>query len=134
MAPSPRASQTEQTGALDAPLWRRDHNGDATLSTCPSTGEQASPPAAPQTIDNEGGFVKLTKLESLVGFPVNANVAFSKVLSHARLVAAKIRPQPPGAQPDLYQVVDGRHWFGGREILGWWMRKPAGNTGAWAFV
>jgi len=60
------------------------------LDPVPSRAEAiVSPLLAPQTIDNEGGSVKLTKLESLVD-SVNANGGEKVADPPARLVAAQI--------------------------------------------
>ncbi|APD47013.1 major capsid protein [Synechococcus sp. SynAce01] len=116
--PESRASQTEQkVRSMRLTLEAAIINGDATFDPRAFNGlSKRLPPAAPQTIDNEGGSVKLTKLESLVD-SVNANGG-EKVLITSKAGRRQISTASRQVlSADLYQVVDGRHWFEDVEIL-----------------
>jgi len=112
-----RASQTEQkVRSMRLTLEAAIINGDATFDPRAFDGlSKRLLPAGPQTIDNDGGTVKLTKLEELVD-SVNASGG-EKVLITSKAGRRQISHASREAGGDLYQVMDGRHWFEDTEIL-----------------
>lgn len=112
-----RASQTEQkVRSMRMTLEAAIINGDASFDPRAFNGlSKRLVPDGPRTIDNDGGTVKLTRLESLVD-SVNANGG-EKVLLTSKAGRRQISHASREAGGDLYQVIDGRHWFEDSEIL-----------------
>jgi hypothetical protein len=115
--PEARASQTEQkVRSMRLTLEAAVINGDATFDPRAFNGlSKRLPPGGPQTIDNLGGTVKLTKLEALSD-SVNANGG-EKVLITSKAGRRQISTACRDVGGDLYQVIDGRHFFEDTEIL-----------------
>jgi hypothetical protein len=112
-----RASQTEQkVRSMRMTLEAAIINGDASFDPRAFNGlSKRLFPDGPRTIDNDGVTVKLTRLESLVD-SVNANGG-EKVLLTSKAGRRQISAACRAAGGDLYQVMDGRHWFEDTEIL-----------------
>ncbi|MGL6133567.1 MAG: major capsid protein [Prochlorococcaceae cyanobacterium] len=115
--PEARASQTEQkVRSMRLTLEAAIINGDASFDPRAFDGlSKRLEPGGPQTIDNGGGTVNLTRLEALVD-SVNANGG-EKVLITSKPGRRQISHASREAGGDLYQVIDGRHWFEDTEIL-----------------
>jgi hypothetical protein len=112
-----RASQSEQkVRSMRLTLEAAIINGDASFDPRAFNGlSKRLEPGSPRTLDNEGGTVKLTKLEALVD-SVIANGG-EKVLITSKAGRRQISHASRQAGGDLYQVIDGRHWFEDVEIL-----------------
>ena len=115
--PEARASQTEQkVRSMRLTLEAAVINGDAAFDPRAFNGlSKRLPPGGPQTVDNTSGSVKLTRLEALVD-SVNA-YGSEKVLLTSKAGRRQISSACRAAGGDLYQVMDGRHWFEDTEIL-----------------
>jgi hypothetical protein len=115
--PEARASQTEQkVRSMRLTLEAAIINGDATFDPRAFNGlSKRLVPGGAQTVDNAGGTVKLTKLEALVD-SINA-LGGEKVILTSKAGRRQISHASREAGGDLYQVIDGRHWFEDTEIL-----------------
>ena len=115
--PEARASQTEQkVRSMRLTLEAAIINGDATFDPRAFNGlSKRLVPGASQMIDNAGGTVKLTKLQTLVD-SINA-LGGEKVILTSKAGRRQISHASREAGGDLYQVTDGRHWFEDTEIL-----------------
>ena len=115
--PEARASQTEQkVRSMRLTLEAAIINGDATFDPRAFDGlSKRLIPGQLQTVDNGSGTVKLTKLEELVD-AVNA-LGGEKVILTSKAGRRQISHVSREAGGDLYQVIDGRHWFEDTEIL-----------------
>ncbi len=115
--PEARASQTEQkVRSMRLTLEAAIINGDAAFDPRAFNGlSKRLVPGQAQTVDNVSGTVKLTKLEELVD-SVNA-LGGDKVILTSRAGRRQISHASREAGGDLYQVIDGRHWFEDTEIL-----------------
>ncbi|MCP9849209.1 major capsid protein [Cyanobium sp. Morenito 9A2] len=115
--PEARASQTEQkVRSMRLTLEAAIINGDATFDPRAFNGlSKRLVPGGAQTVDNISGTVKLTKLEAVVD-SVNA-LGGEKVLLTSKAGRRQISSACRVAGGDLYQVIDGRHWFEDTEIL-----------------
>jgi hypothetical protein len=115
--PEARASQTEQkVRSMRLTLEAAVINGDAAFDPRAFNGlSKRLTPGGPQTVDNVSGSVKLTRLEALVD-SVNA-YGSEKVLLTSKAGRRQISSACRAAGGDLYQVMDGRHWFEDTEIL-----------------
>jgi len=115
--PEARASQTEQkVRSMRLTLEAAVINGDAAFDPRAFNGlSKRLTPGGPQTVDNTSGSVKLTRLEALVD-SVNA-YGSEKVLLTSKAGRRQISSACRAAGGDLYQVMDGRHWFEDTEIL-----------------
>jgi hypothetical protein len=115
--PESRASQTEmKVRSMRLSLEAAIINGDATFDPRAFNGlSRRLEPGGPQTIDNEGGTVDLIRLEKLVD-SVRANGG-EKVLLTSKAGRRQISHAAREVDADLYQIVDGRHWFEDVEIL-----------------
>lgn len=115
--PEARASQTEQkVRSMRLTLEAAIINGDAAFDPRAFNGlSKRLVPGQAQTIDNAGGTVKLTRLEQLVD-SVNA-LGGEKVILTSKAGRRQISHAAREAGGDLYQVLDGRHWFEDTEIL-----------------
>ncbi|MCP9820676.1 hypothetical protein KBZ18_14405 [Synechococcus sp. Cruz-9H2] len=115
--PEARASQTEQkVRSMRLTLEAAIINGDASFDPRAFNGlSKRLIPGQMQTVDNISGTVKLTKLEALVD-AVNA-LGGEKVIITSKAGRRQISHVCREAGGDLYQVIDGRHWFEDTEIL-----------------
>jgi hypothetical protein len=115
--PESRASQTEmKVRSMRLTLEAAIINGDATFDPRAFNGlSRRLEPGGPQTIDNDGGTVDLIRLERLVD-SVRANGG-EKVLLTSKAGRRQISHAAREVDADLYQVIDGRHWFEDVEIL-----------------
>jgi len=112
-----RASQTEQkVRSMRLTLEAAILNGDANFDPRAFNGlSKRLVPGGVQTVDNGGGTVKLTRIEQLVD-AVNANGG-EKVLITSKAGRRQISAACRDVGGELYQVMDGRHWFEDVEIL-----------------
>lgn len=115
--PEARASQTEmKVRSMRMTLEAAIINGDATFDPRAFNGlSKRLPPGGGQTIDNGSGTVDIKKLESLVD-SVNSNGG-EKVLITSKAGRRQVSSAARELGGDLYQVIDGRHWFEDVEIL-----------------
>ena len=91
-------------------------NGDANFDPRAFNGlSKRLVPGGVQTVDNGGGTVKLTRIEQLVD-AVNANGG-EKVLITSKAGRRQISAACRDVGGELYQVMEGRHWFEDVEIL-----------------
>ncbi|MCP9820032.1 hypothetical protein KBZ18_11080 [Synechococcus sp. Cruz-9H2] len=115
--PAARASQTEQkVRSMRLTLEAAIVNGDATFDPRAFNGlSKRRSPGSAGTIDNGGTSLVLTRLEALLD-SINS-YGGDKVLITSKAGRRQISTLSREAGGDLYQVIDGRHYFQEAEIL-----------------
>ena len=115
--PEARAAQTEmKVRSMRLTLEAAIINGDDTFDPRAFNGlSKRLVPGEDQTIDNGGSTLNLLALEALTDSVIG--YGGDKVLIASKAARRQISTASRQAGGDLYEVIDGRHYFEGIEIL-----------------
>ena len=115
--PEARAAQTEmKVRSMRLTLEAAIINGDDTFDPRAFNGlSKRLAPGEEQTIDNGGSTLNLLALEALTDSVIG--YGGDKVLIASKAARRQISTASRQAGGDLYEVIDGRHYFEGIEIL-----------------
>jgi len=115
--PEARAAQTEmKVRSMRLTLEAAIINGDDAFDPRAFNGlSKRLVPAQAQTIDNGGGTLNLLAVEALIDSVVS--YGGDKVLIGSKAVRRQLSTASRQAGGDLYEVIDGRHYFEGVEFL-----------------
>jgi len=115
--PEARAAQTEmKVRSMRLTLEAAIINGDDTFDPRAFNGlSKRLVPGEAQTIDNGGGTLNLLAVEALIDSVVS--YGGDKVLIGSKAARRQLSTASRQAGGDLYEVIDGRHYFEGVEFL-----------------